>query len=57
MKKFFLSLATICICAVLGHGQSKQKKVLFVIVDGISADTKEKIKTPNLDAIAKVGGY
>jgi hypothetical protein len=35
----------------------KAKKTLFVIVDGISSDTKEKIPTPNLDAIAKVGGY
>ncbi|MCE6988700.1 alkaline phosphatase family protein [Dyadobacter sp. CY323] len=37
--------------------QQKTKKVLFVIVDGISSDSKEKIPTPNLDAIAKVGGY
>jgi predicted AlkP superfamily pyrophosphatase or phosphodiesterase len=28
-----------------------------VIVDGISSDSKEKIATPHLDAIAKVGGY
>jgi hypothetical protein len=37
--------------------QTKTKKTLFVIVDGISSDSKEKIPTPNLDAIAKVGGY
>ncbi|MEQ9581030.1 MAG: alkaline phosphatase family protein, partial [Arenibacter sp.] len=30
---------------------------MFVIVDGISADVLEKIETPNLDAIAKKGGY
>lgn len=35
----------------------KTKKVVFVIVDGISSDSKEKIPTPHLDAIAKVGGY
>nr|WP_229254379.1 alkaline phosphatase family protein [Dyadobacter sp. NIV53] len=35
----------------------KIKKTLFVIVDGISSDSKEKIATPNLDAIAKIGGY
>ena len=35
----------------------KAKKVLFVIVDGISADSKEKVNTPFLDEIAKVGGY
>lgn len=37
--------------------QPRQKKALFVIVDGISSDVIEKIKTPNLDAIAAVGGY
>ncbi len=37
--------------------QTRQKKALFVIVDGISSDVIEKINTPNLDAIAAVGGY
>ncbi len=38
-------------------GQNKPKKALFVIVDGIPADVIEKQHTPNLDAIAKEGGY
>ena len=38
-------------------GQSKPKKALFVIVDGIPADVIEKMATPNLKAIAKQGGY
>src|SRR3546814_13675682 len=33
------------------------KKVVFVIVDGISADVIEKQPTPQLDAIAAEGGY
>ena len=37
--------------------QPRQKKAVFVIVDGISSDVIEKIKTPNLDAISAVGGY
>jgi len=37
--------------------QEKKSKVIFIIADGIPADVIEKIKTPNLDAIAKVGGY
>ncbi|MPR34005.1 alkaline phosphatase family protein [Salmonirosea aquatica] len=37
--------------------QIRQKKALFVIVDGISSDVIEKIDTPNLDVIAAVGGY
>lgn len=32
-------------------------KAIFVIVDGISSDIIEKLNTPNLDAIANVGGY
>ena len=34
-----------------------QKKVVFVIADGIPADVLEKLNKPALDAIAKVGGY
>ncbi|GLU52482.1 alkaline phosphatase family protein [Dyadobacter frigoris] len=37
--------------------QSKVKKTVFVIVDGISADALESIPRPNLDAISKAGGY
>ena len=33
------------------------RKAVFVIVDGIPADVIEKIHTPSLDVIAKVGGY
>ena len=32
-------------------------KVVFVIVDGIPADVIERVATPHLDAIAKVGAY
>nr|WP_222942351.1 alkaline phosphatase family protein [Arenibacter arenosicollis] len=38
-------------------GQEPNTKIVFVIVDGISADVIEKLDTPNLDAIAKQGGY
>lgn len=38
-------------------GQTKPKKALFVIVDGIPSDVIEKQPTPNLKAIAKEGGY
>ncbi|MCW3105610.1 MAG: nucleotide pyrophosphatase [Segetibacter sp.] len=37
--------------------QSKQKKVLFIIADGIPPDVIEKVSTPNLKAIAKEGKY
>lgn len=55
---FLLWLMSAAIVAPEAFSQaSKTKKVVFVIVDGISSDSKEKITTPHLDAIAKVGGY
>lgn len=35
----------------------KPRKVVFIIVDGLSADMIENNPTPHLDAIAKSGGY
>lgn len=55
MKKLCL-LVNAFLCATILMAQ-QNKKALFVIVDGISADVIEKQNTPNLDAIAKVGGY
>jgi predicted AlkP superfamily pyrophosphatase or phosphodiesterase len=57
MFKKILLFFSLCGTATLSHAQLKPKKVLFVIVDGISANTIEKINTPNLDSISKVGGY
>jgi hypothetical protein len=60
MKKYLPVLIFVAITFGPGNeifAQSKTKKTLFVIVDGISSDSKEKIATPNLDAIAKIGGY
>lgn len=53
MKKlvFLLILFAITINA------QTNKKVLFVVVDGIPADVIEKVNTPALDSIAKIGGY
>lgn len=51
-------LVTFCLLfAQSSWAQSKPKKAIFVIVDGIPADVIEKQPTPNLDAIAKEGGY
>lgn len=38
-------------------GRKEQRKVLFVVVDGIPADVIERVHTPNLDKISKIGGY
>ncbi len=48
---FLLLFVFISICSF------GQKKVVFVIADGIPADVIEKLNTPALKAIAKVGGY
>ncbi len=39
------------------QAQSDKRKALFVIVDGIASDVIEKLGLPNLNAIAKEGGY
>ncbi|QOD60710.1 alkaline phosphatase family protein [Polaribacter haliotis] len=54
-KIFFVLLVVLSI--QVSHTQKNKKKVLFVIVDGISADVIEKVFTPNLDIIAKEGDY
>ena len=43
--------------ATVSSSQNKQKKVVFIIADGIPADVIERVHTPNLDAIAKEGKY
>ncbi len=37
--------------------QSRLKKVVFIIADGIPADVLERVHTPNIDMIAKEGKY
>lgn len=57
MKKVIKSLLICLLAFNFTSAQKKGTKVLFAIVDGISADVIEKISTPNLDAIATRGGY
>ena len=52
-----LGLSILCLNKQVVKAQERTKKVVFVIVDGISNDVLEKIAKPNLDAIAKEGGY
>ncbi|MDT7828832.1 alkaline phosphatase family protein [Pricia sp. S334] len=56
-NKGIISFIWMCLLiGTMGFAQ-KDTKVLFAIVDGISADVIEEIATPNLDAIAENGGY
>lgn len=36
---------------------SQQKKIVFIILDGIPASELERVDTPNLDEISQIGGY
>ena len=56
MKKLLLAFVFL-LSIPSGRAQAPVRKVLFVIVDGISSDSKEKVPTPNLDKIAQKGGY
>jgi hypothetical protein len=57
----YLKLLVLILCewgaSVGSQAQSDKRKVLFVIVDGIASDVIEKLALPNLNAIAKEGGY
>lgn len=55
MKKGILTVALFTCLA--GAQAQRAKKAVFVIVDGIAADVIESQPTPNLKAIAKVGGF
>ena len=49
---FSLLIATISL-----QGQSKTRKTIFIIADGIPADVIEKLDPPNFKKIAKEGGF
>ena len=55
--KHIFSLIASFLVGVFVFSQESKTKVIFVIVDGISSDAIEKVETPNLDAVAKEGGY
>ncbi|MBB5397007.1 alkaline phosphatase family protein [Mucilaginibacter sp. AK015] len=55
LKLFLLVAANLFTTAL--YAQTKSRKAVFVIADGIPADVIEKLRTPNLNAIAKEGKY
>ncbi len=46
-----------CFAGTMATAQNRQKKVVFIIADGIPADVVERVRTPNIDAIAEEGKY
>lgn len=55
MRKYLVFILLTACC--IGTKAQTNRKAIFVIVDGISADVIEKQNTPSLDSIAKEGGY
>ncbi len=43
--------------STIATAQTRQKKVVFIIADGIPADVIERVSTPYIDLIAKEGKY
>jgi hypothetical protein len=43
--------------SLAGFAQSKTRKAIFILVDGIPADVVEKVHTPSLDSLSKAGRY
>jgi len=54
--KHLFTLLFGCICCVQ-LGLAQQKKLVFIILDGIPAQDLERVETPNLDLIVQQGGY
>jgi predicted AlkP superfamily pyrophosphatase or phosphodiesterase len=54
-RYFLLFVYTLLFWGQLGFAQ--QKKIVFIILDGIPAQDLEQVSTPNLDQIASYGGY
>lgn len=57
MLKFSSILFLSTLISLTGFAQKGTNKAIFIIVDGISSNSIEEVATPNLDKIAKVGGY
>ena len=55
MKYKIVMLCLFCLNAMAVLGQTK--KVVFIIADGIPADVIEKLKTPNIQRMIKMGSY
>ncbi|MEK0441595.1 MAG: hypothetical protein RL403_573 [Bacteroidota bacterium] len=53
-----LALALVSILVVWSTAAvAQQKKLVFIILDGIPAQDLERVATPNLDQVIQIGGY
>lgn len=56
-KNYVFILLSFLSCYTFGQKNSTQKKVVFIIVDGIAEDMLGKAETPNLNRIKKDGAF
>jgi predicted AlkP superfamily pyrophosphatase or phosphodiesterase len=54
-QKWFLLVFVLNLTCFFSFAQ--EKKIVFIILDGIPASELERVETPNLDKIAAIGGY
>jgi hypothetical protein len=57
MDKHFIRILTLLMVGLISYPSGAQRKAVFIILDGISADALEKTKTPFIDEISATGGY
>lgn len=57
MKRIFCLSLFFGLAVSFVKAQTNSKKVLFVILDGIPADVIDSVATPNIDRVAKEGGF
>ncbi|QHT69931.1 alkaline phosphatase family protein [Rhodocytophaga rosea] len=60
MTQFYIKTLVCLFCFLWSgtiSGQTKVRKTVFILVDGIPADVLETVATPALDSLAKAGKY
>ncbi|EHQ27747.1 alkaline phosphatase family protein [Mucilaginibacter paludis] len=57
MFKTIICFVACLFLSIAGYAQQRQKKVVYIIADGIPADVMERADIPNFNKIIKAGSY